>query len=113
VSRNIADSVRLENDEATYTLIIEDDMGSHSFEVNPDDVLQAVEGYRQHLAFGESVRVERERAHGISWEEYRIGLARTDPEWVDEMLAQADHSRKAARESYPRFHDAGDESQAA
>ena len=107
----IAHSVRLENDEGYYYLVIDNDDGTRVFQVDPDDVLQAVEGYRQHLIEGEGVRQERERAGGISWREYAHGFERTDPDWADALAANADHSRKAERENDYRDH--GDESQAA
>lgn len=94
-----AHSVLLENDEGHYSLIIEDDLGSHIFAVNPQDVLDAVAGYRAHLAEGEAVRAERAAAGGISWAAYTEARERTDSDWDQNLAELGDHLRKQEREN--------------
>ena len=114
----IADAVRLENDEHHYTLVIEDEMGTHVFAVDPRDVLDAVEGYRQHLEEGAAIGREFQAAGGRSWEAQKAIELSTwntqDPEGeLDVILEQVDLARKARREGGipdPIFHNApGDE----
>jgi hypothetical protein len=92
-------NIVLENDEAAYSLVLEDDDGSHIFRVDPQMLHDALAGWREHMAEGERVRQEYRAAGQIAWAE---ALRRTDPEFVDEWEAareNADHSRKAAREN--------------
>lgn len=89
------DSIRLENDESAYTLVLDRDGDKWYFDVDPQDLLDAVEGYRQHLAGGESVRVER--AGGVFWTAH----IEDERELADEALrVGADLARKAVRENY-------------
>lgn len=99
--------IRLENDEATYTLLLEDDFGSYHFHVDPDMLLEALAGYIAHLAEGTAVRQQYVASGGVSWAEARReswALGREyvcpDPEgdWIEEQRHQADVLRKRNRE---------------
>lgn len=112
------DDVRLEHDSdgtvESWTLVLEDDFGSHRFDVDPEMLLAALRPWVHAQIEGELVRRRRQKAGGVSWDGFRRSQARTDPEWSDELAAAADHFRKFGREHRAgAMVDPGDHSRAA
>ena len=111
------DHIYLENDEATYTLVLEDDFGTSFHVVDPQMLHDALAGWREHMAEGEAVRQEYEAAcadagHSVAWDKYVEAQQRTDPEWAEAWREAGDLKRKAARETGPVVltdRDTGDE----
>jgi hypothetical protein len=114
----LIDAVHLESDEGRWILVLEDDFGTHSFQVDPEMVELALQPWREHVLEGEIIRLERERAGRPSWAQYigdapRVHYECPDPEgdWAEMVREQADALRKRNREG--AMVDPGDESEAA
>jgi hypothetical protein len=88
------------------TLILENEDGGQYIGAISEEGLDALEAalvpYRMHKLAGEIVKAEYEASGGLSWNDYKEALARTDPEWADEMLEAGDLLRKIEREGGPR-----------
>lgn len=88
--------IALDNDEATYQLVLEDSFGTHIFDVDPQMLHDALRGWREHMAVGESIRVERLRAGAPSWDEFASEMG-DDP--GEALRAHGDFLRKQEREN--------------
>lgn len=90
------DAAYLVTDEGSWTLVLEDSFGTHSFPCDPQLIEDALEPWRWQMAEAEAVRQERIAVGRPSWDEYAQVLSDADGEQIREL---ADHFRKAARES--------------
>jgi hypothetical protein len=90
------DAAHLEPDEGKWILVLEDDFGTHSFEVDPELIETALQPWREHQIEGELVRREFEASGRIGWEDYKEAQARMDPEWDAELTRIAELTRMAA-----------------
>jgi hypothetical protein len=105
------DAAHLEPDEGKWILVLEDDFGTHSFEVDPEMIELALRPWHEFVAEGAAVYREYVASGRQPWIEYAEAQARTDPAWADELREAVDIQRKAAREG--AMVDPGDESNAA
>ena len=112
------DHAYLESDEGRWVLVLEDDFGTHSFQVEPEMIELALAPWRDHVLEGEIVRREFEAAGRPSWAKHMADAKLTryecsDPEgdWQEMLREQADLLRKREREGASC--DPGDETVAA
>jgi hypothetical protein len=105
------EAAHLEPDEGKWILVLEDDFGTHSFEVDPEMIDMALKPWHEHVAEGAAVYREYVASGRQPWQEYREAQARTDPEWAEGLRQAADHMRKYEREGASV--DPGDETRAA
>jgi hypothetical protein len=109
----VIDRISLDNDMGDYTLLLEDSFGTHHFHVDPDMLLEACQGYVEHLAVGESVRADHAAYKRTG---YLPAYVCPDPEgdWIEMQREQADLLRKRVRENPVHIDvDPGDEDVAA
>ena len=103
------DHAYLASDEGTWTLVLEDQNGTHLFPCEPALLDDALAPWRAHEFEAEVVRAEREAAGRQPWAAF--ACVSPEDDWVEMMREQGDLLRKREREG--AMVDPGDESAAA